>query len=542
MNFKIFNIPAAVIVAIGCIACTKLTGVYAAETDENDLISYNSENAVTSAQSDLPESYSSKDLGFVTSVKKQSYNDCWAFAGLAAFESKLLRNGYNIESMSESHLNAWATTRSNNKGWIRSYTGDGYGTTALGYFTSWQGGILESDAGQIDVTKVEHGDDVATNLAKYGVTAVEYLTKDNPDAIKRAIRENGGVYSAYAHAPSCLSDDRTAYYMPSTYASGYTGHAIEVVGWDDNYSVDNFKTSLNIKPKNPGAWLIKNSWGNNNSLGGYFWMSYEDKFIFATKYKPSYAIKSVQPINDNTKLYQNEIDGATYEFSYINSNNITYLNKFDFSDGYNTLDKVIFKSESLNSDYSIYYVPTDNGTPTTNTDNWTKLYSGSIDYKGYICADIDDYTLPDGSGSLAVTIDSSNTDNNATASVGVCEWLKNTSSKNYVFINDSKYGDSYIYYNNTMTDVMDWYKTNNDDELGGTFVIKAVATKSDTALIGDVDLNGIVDIRDTTVIQKYIAGSIQLDEKAISNADFNADGIIDINDATDIQQYLVNNN
>ena len=542
MNFKIFNIPAAVIVAIGCIACTKLTGVYAAETDENDLISYNSENAVTSAQSDLPESYCSKDLGFVTSVKKQSYNDCWAFAGLAAFESKLLRNGYNIESMSESHLNAWATTRSNNKGWIRSYTGDGYGTTALGYFTSWQGGILESDAGQIDVTKVEHGDDVATNLAKYGVTAVEYLTKDNPDAIKRAIRENGGVYSAYAHAPSCLSDDRTAYYMPSTYASGYTGHAIEVVGWDDNYSVDNFKTSLNIKPKNPGAWLIKNSWGNNNSLGGYFWMSYEDKFIFATKYKPSYAIKSVQPINDNTKLYQNEIDGATYEFSYINSNNITYLNKFDFSDGYNTLDKVIFKSESLNSDYSIYYVPTDNGTPTTNTDNWTKLYSGSIDYKGYICADIDDYTLPDGSGSLAVTIDSSNTDNNATASVGVCEWLKNTSSKNYVFINDSKYGDSYIYYNNTMTDVMDWYKTNNDDELGGTFVIKAVATKSDTALIGDVDLNGIVDIRDTTVIQKYIAGSIQLDEKAISNADFNADGIIDINDATDIQQYLVNNN
>lgn len=158
-------------------------------------------------------------------------------------------------------------------------------------------------------------------------------------------------------------------------------------------------------------------------------MSYEDKFIFATKYKPSYAIKSVQSINDNTKLYQNEIDGATYEFSYINSNNITYLNKFDFSDGYNTLDKVIFKSESLNSDYSIYYVPTDNGTPTTNTDNWTKLYSGSIDYKGYICADIDDYTLPDGSGSLAVTIDSSNTDNNATASVGVCEWLKNTSSK-----------------------------------------------------------------------------------------------------------------
>lgn len=545
MKIKIFKASVAAIAAICCIAGTASVGVTAAEIDESELVSYNldnSEDNTTPSESELPESYSSKDLGFVTSVKKQPYNDCWAFAGLAALESKLLKSGYNIESMSESHLNAWATTRSNNKGWIRNYTGDGYGTTALGYFTSWQGGVFESDAGQIDVTKVEHGDDVATDLAKYGVTGIEYLSKDNPEEIKRAIMEDGGVYSAYAHAPACLSDDRTAYYMPSAYISGYTGHAIEVVGWDDNYSVDNFKTPLNIKPKNPGAWLIKNSWGNNNSLGGYFWMSYEDKFIFATKYRPSYSIKSVQPINDNTKLYQNEIDGATYEFSYINSDSVTYLNKFDFSDGYNTLDKVIFKSESLNSDYSIYYVPTDNDTPTANTDDWTKLYSGSVDYKGYICADIDDYTLPEGSGSIAVTIDSSNADNNANASIGVCEWLKNTSSKNYVFINDSKYGDSYIYYNNTMTDSMDWYKTNNDDELGGTFVIKAVTTKPETPLIGDVDLNGVVDIRDTTAIQKYIANIVQLDEKAMLNADFNADGRVDITDATAIQQYLAKNN
>ena len=111
-----------------------------------------------------------------------------------------------------------------------------------------------------------------------------------------------------------------------------------------------------------------------------------------------------------------------------------------------------------------------------------------------------------------------------------------------MFINDSKYGDSYIYYNNTMTDAMEWYKTNNDDELGGTFVIKAVTTKPETPLIGDVDLNGVVDIRDTTAIQKYIANIVQLDEKAMLNADFNADGRVDITDATDIQQYLAKNN
>ena len=73
------------------------------------------------------------------------------------------------------------------------------------------------------------------------------------------------------------------------------------------------------------------------------------------------------------------------------------MNKFDFSDGYNTLDKVIFKSESLLIPITQFIMfRQTNGTPTANTDDWTKLYSGSVDYKGYICADIDDYTLHEG--------------------------------------------------------------------------------------------------------------------------------------------------
>ena len=89
-----------------------------------------------------------------------------------------------------------------------------------------------------------------------------------------------------------------------------------------------------------------------------------------------------------------------------------------------------------------------------------------------------------------------------------------------MFINDSKYGDSYIYYNNTMTDAMDWYKTNNDDELGGNICYQGCHYKTETPLIGDVDLNGVVDIRDTTAIQKYIANIVQLDEKGNAECGF----------------------
>lgn len=100
MKIKIFKASVAAIAAICCIASTASVGVTAAEIDESELVSYNldnSEDNTTPSESELPESYSSKDLGFVTSVKKQPYNDCWAFAGLAALESKLLKSGYNIE-------------------------------------------------------------------------------------------------------------------------------------------------------------------------------------------------------------------------------------------------------------------------------------------------------------------------------------------------------------------------------------------------------------------------------------------------------------
>ena len=43
-----------------------------------------------------------------------------------------------------------------------------------------------------------------------------------------------------------------------------------VVGWDDNYSKDNFRDG--VKPEKDGAWLIRNSWGDGT--GSYYNQSY----------------------------------------------------------------------------------------------------------------------------------------------------------------------------------------------------------------------------------------------------------------------------
>ena len=56
--------------------------------------------------------------------------------------------------------------------------------------------------------------------------------------------------------------------------------------------------------------------------------------------------------------------------------------------------------------------------------------------------------------------------------------------------------------------------------------------------IGDVDMSGIVDIRDATLIQSYSADIKELSDYQLSIADVNADGAVNVTDATQIQRIL----
>ena len=61
----------------------------------------------------------------------------------------------------------------------------------------------------------------------------------------------------------------------------------------------------------------------------------------------------------------------------------------------------------------------------------------------------------------------------------------------------------------------------------------------DTFMLGDVDDNGIVNITDATLIQKYCAKLVGESDINLDVADVNNDGNVNIADATAIQKMLV---
>ena len=90
--------------------------------------------------------------------------------------------------------------------------------------------------------------------------------------VKRKIMELGAVSASYFAGNGYMNHNNTAYYDPDASKNTIINHSVTVVGWDDNYSKDNFR----YKPANNGAWLVKGSWGADQDNDGFYWVSYDE--------------------------------------------------------------------------------------------------------------------------------------------------------------------------------------------------------------------------------------------------------------------------
>ncbi len=198
----------------------------------------------------FPERFDWRELGGVTPVRDQmDCGSCWAFSAMGPLESQVLIDEGTALDLSEQALVSCDPYDSGcNGGW---------------YANAWDF-IMETGAVLEECMPYEASNNVPCTMYDcdfyVGVTGYNYID-DSVDGIKEALVNVGPVASAmYVY-------DDLRYYTGGCYehsgSPSSVNHGVVIVGWDDAVC-------------DSGAWIVKNSWGLDFGIDGYFYIKYGD--------------------------------------------------------------------------------------------------------------------------------------------------------------------------------------------------------------------------------------------------------------------------
>ena len=405
---------------------------------------------------DLPESFDLRNVdgkNYVTPFKNQgSEGLCWDFAATAHLESFLLYKANkeydeNAEIFSEKQID-YATAynaSSLENGIYQPYRSLG----SAGNYNLFEEILMDGLGAVYSSWNQEHANEVFTNSfldrsdifnfenSNYELNATAespYIyqptaTEDEKEQylyyLKSLIKQNGGAYVSISN-----NNIKTYnYYGPleSEYAEGYNnwvpvtlialdsnfnsgdqGHALEVIGWDDNityktcsnyrsqkiYSNQNSCENNDTYHEGKGVWILKNSWGADNrdrivylaydslnpqmwfirELGKRNWDNFyelqvkEKDFYSGEEYEDEYYFKNYFE-NNNEKLNKIKLhlDNGSYEILISQDNGETYNSIKTFQVEYTGITTIDFSSSNI----------------TINNNTSFKLISHN-DYLGYV--------------------------------------------------------------------------------------------------------------------------------------------------------------
>ena len=311
--------------------------------------------------------------------RSQTTGACWAYSAMNALESTLLNkysttynlsNSNNIVNVSHERFylaKAFSGSNANEYGFMTLGKG-GYALHSILYLTGGYGPIaLNSNSpfnGEYTSDTLVSRNNVLNQKKIYDVTEIQVIGGVDPDsdsavsnkinAIKALINSGIGVTTnsrSLRSGCSCFNTDTRASYCPDlngSYGSNCNYHASLIVGWNDNYSKDNFAEGY--KPNKNGAWIIRNTHGSS----GEYYISYYDPYLLNNENMAITSIKSVgydhiyQYNPSGCKSYQYAGDYYCYSLGSVPSKQVVSIFEKN-GEGNQKLDSVGFYVQSSSS-------------------------------------------------------------------------------------------------------------------------------------------------------------------------------------------------
>ncbi|MBO0447144.1 hypothetical protein JZO78_12405 [Enterococcus ureilyticus] len=332
-------------------------------------------------------------------VKNQgSLNICWAFASNAALEHHYEKKNGTPISLSERHSdyffarNATSILNENPLAYNRNLGAGGQEAATFYSSIRWKSPVLEKDMPfQLSLKPLSLIDlDKPTPFHVQGIVDIPKLSKDYTNSeqvarvneIKKETLTNGGVTfrnnGKYLQSTNAHYNAKTdSYFTAIKNNPSAINHVCLIVGWDDNFSKNNFSTP----PSQNGAFIVKNSWGTSYNDGGYFYVSYEDYHLMTND---SHAISSIENNNNYEHQYsKTDFITPSTESSYsIDSPHYYLSNNYDAPKNNHEIIKAIgIRTVQYNTPYEIYINP--NGTENKNLKNLIKVAEGIKESPGF---------------------------------------------------------------------------------------------------------------------------------------------------------------
>ncbi len=382
-------------------------------------IAYAVDYTVNEVKANLPTSFDLRNYNnrsYITSLKNQGVLDlCWSFTAVEQAESygMLKFNQNNIFSTRQ--LDYAASTDGikdyENENGNRELASGGNFLVSTVLLTNGIGLVSESTMPFSNTMEkkelsevLNYGNSVYelnSSVKMPTITSSTTTTERNNivRAAKELIMNNGGAYigtQAPGYSCSATNTDGKQIIRVDTTCNQDGGHAMQIIGWDDNYSykycisgsTHTSYTSCSNPVTGTGAWLVRNSWGNTYSYVYIAYDSLEDDIYIFTD------MSSMSNRNwDNN--YHNSIEA--YRIYYNSSYTHSFTKKINTSE---KVQKIKFFAYGKNGNYNI--------SVNSSSANYNNVKTVNVTYPGVVTVDLSDLNVVLNDSTFSVTVASTN--------------------------------------------------------------------------------------------------------------------------------------